>query len=358
MNWSGRVSLDRRSLLRLGAVGGIGAASAAGFLYAGGWFSPERLTPARFADRFEHVFGRHEGFRRNHAKGVAVSGYFTGNGHGSSLSTASVFAAGRTTVTGRFSLAGGMPYVTDSPATVRGLGLLFQLPDGEQWRTAMVNIPVFTDRVPEGFYARLLASRPDPSTGKPDPAAMGRFLARFPETARAMAHIAAHPATSGFADSTFHGLNAFRFVDAVGRSTPVRWRFVPHDSAPPAPAAHPTGRDALFDALVSRFAAGPLRWDLELVVGEPGDPTDDATTPWPAGRRTVTAGTLTLDTADTEAPGNARDINFDPLVLPSGIAPSDDPLLSARSAVYSASYTRRSGEPKTPSAVHAQEARP
>ena len=47
----------------------------------------------------------------------------------------------------------------------------------------------------------------------------------------------------------------------------------------------------------------------------------------------------------------ARDINFDPLVLPDGIAPSDDPLLSARSAVYSQSYTRRAGEQKQPSAM-------
>ena len=39
------------------------------------------------------------------------------------------------------------------------------------------------------------------------------------------------------------------------------------------------------------------------------------------------------------------------LVLPPGIAPSDDPLLSARSATYSESFTRREGETKTPSAV-------
>ena len=34
-----------------------------------------------------------------------------------------------------------------------------------------------------------------------------------------------------------------------------------------------------------------------------------------------------------------------------GIAPSDDPLLSARSAVYSHSFTRRAGEAKQPSAI-------
>jgi catalase len=38
-------------------------------------------------------------------------------------------------------------------------------------------------------------------------------------------------------------------------------------------------------------------------------------------------------------------------VLPSGIATSDDPLLSARSGAYSESFTRREGEQKTPSAV-------
>jgi catalase len=38
-------------------------------------------------------------------------------------------------------------------------------------------------------------------------------------------------------------------------------------------------------------------------------------------------------------------------VLPAGILPSDDPLLSARSAVYSQSFTRREGEPKQPSAI-------
>jgi catalase len=47
----------------------------------------------------------------------------------------------------------------------------------------------------------------------------------------------------------------------------------------------------------------------------------------------------------------SRDINFDPLVSPEGIAPYDDPLLSARSAVYSQSFTRRAGEKKLPSAV-------
>jgi catalase len=58
-----------------------------------------------------------------------------------------------------------------------------------------------------------------------------------------------------------------------------------------------------------------------------------------------------INHTEGEAPGNCRDVNFDPLVLPSGIEPSDDPLLSARSAAYSTSFTRRAGEKKEPSAV-------
>jgi catalase len=81
-----------------------------------------------------------------------------------------------------------------------------------------------------------------------------------------------------------------------------------------------------------------------LTVGTPDDPTHDATLPWPGDRRAIDAGVLTLDAVAAEAKGNARDINFDPLVLPPGIEPSDDPLLSARSAVYAASYRRRAGE--------------
>ena len=55
-------------------------------------------------------------------------------------------------------------------------------------------------------------------------------------------------------------------------------------------------------------------------------------------------GFVMVNSVEHDANGNARDINFDPLVLPPGIDPSDDPLLSARSAVYAASYRRRTGE--------------
>lgn len=332
---------DRRDVLRGAAVvGAFLAVDLGALLYANKWIGPARLTPRVFLDGFAKVFGRHPGFRKNHAKGVAVTGFFDSNGNGRALSTAAVFAPGRTTVVGRFSLAGGNPHAADASSTARGLGLAFGFPGGQQWRMATLNVPVFLDSSPRGFYDRLIASAAVPGTGKPDPAVMARFLAAHPETARAMSIVKQHPPTRGFGDSIYSGLNTFYFVNASGARTPVRWSLTPLQQALP-PSSGPNG---LFDALERQLRAGPLRWRLVLTVGEASDPMNDATLPWPADRRTVDAGTLTLDSVQADAAGNARDINFDPLVLPAGIEPSDDPLLSARSAVYAASYRRRTGE--------------
>ncbi len=340
------------TLARFALIGVALAAVAGTFAYLGGWFTPKLLTPARFTDGFEEVNGVHPGFRRNHAKGLGASGFFESNGQGVRLSKALVFQPGRVPVIGRFSLGGGQPYVADRPDTVRGLGLQFSLPDGELWRTATINLPVFPVRTPEAFYEQLLASKPDPNTGKPDPAQMKAFLTRHPETEQALTIIKGQPFSSGFENSTFHGLNAFRFIDAAGDSVPVRWLLTPMQPFEAvSTSSAPQDKNYLFDALIAAMHRQPLRWHLIVIIGQPGDPTNDASIAWPEGREQVDVGTLTLDQVEAEANSAATDINFDPLVLPAGIAPSDDPLLSARSAVYSRSFTRRAGEAKQPSAI-------
>jgi catalase len=346
------------TLARLSLIGAVLAAVVGTFAYLGGWLTPNELTPGRFVDAFEKASGVHPGFRRNHAKGLGVSGFFESNGNGAAVSKAVVFRPGRVPVIGRFSLPGGDPHVADTPGSVRGLGLRFSLPDGEEWRTAMVNLPVFPFRTPEAFYEQMVASTPDAATGKPDPAKMQSFLAAHPETGRALSVIKAKPFSSGFENSTFHGLNTFRFVDAAGASVPVRWVLTPKQPSE-ASAAAPPGRDKnyLFDGLIAAVQRQPLHWHLVVTVGQPGDPTNDPSLAWPEGRRTVDAGTLTLDGAESEDTSIARDINFDPLVLPAGIEPSDDPFLSARSAIYSRSFTRRAGEAKQPAAITPAEVR-
>jgi catalase len=343
---------------RLIAIAAVMAVTALAFAYVGGWLSPHRLSPARMIAAFQEVNGPHPGFRRNHAKGLCVTGYFDSNGAGRPLSKADVFAPGRMSVVGRFALAGGQPFQADANRTVRSLALRFSLPDGEEWRTGMNAIPVFPVNTPQAFYEQLLAGEPDAATGKADPARMADFLARHPESARAIAIIGSEPNSSGFANSRFNSLDAFRFVAASGATTSVRWAMVPNEAfaADDSAEPHERAQNYLFDALIAQLQQQPLQWHLMVTIARPGDPTNDATQPWPVEREQVDVGTLTLEHAQGEDSGACRDINFDPLVLPSGIEPSDDPLLSARSAVYSRSFTLRAGESKPASAVQTRPA--
>jgi catalase len=146
---------------------------------------------------------------------------------------------------------------------------------------------------------------------------------------------------------------AFRLINAKGEVAPVRWSMVPAQRFEPISAADPREADKnyLFDALIASIHNSPLQWDLVITVGQPGDPTNDATVPWPPDRQQIDVGTLTIDHVESEETSPARDINFDPLVLPNGVATSDDPLLSLRSAAYLQSFTRREGEHKDPSAI-------
>jgi catalase len=307
-------------------------------------------TPAQFIDRFEQIGGVHSGFRRNHAKGLGVTGFFESNGNGVHLSKAAVFEPGRVPVIGRFSLDGGQPDQPDRPDTRRGLGLQFSLPNGELWRTAMITFPLFPVSTPEIFYERMLAFKPDPTTGKPDPAQVKAFEERHPETVEVLKKIIAQPTSSGFGNTTFHGLNTFLFTNAAGKTTPVRWILKPMQPFEAAGAA-PPDKNYFFHELITQIHRQPLRWRLIVIVGEPGDPTKDPSIGWPADREQVDVGTLALDRVEAEESSAATDIFFDPLTLPAGMAPSDDPILLVRSPVYSESHRRRAGETKQPSAI-------
>jgi catalase len=81
-----------------------------------------------------------------------------------------------------------------------------------------------------------------------------------------------------------------------------------------------------------------------VTFAEPGDPSNDATKAWPSDRKHVDVGTLIVQKAEAEADGPCRDFNYDPTILPTGIAVSADPLLPARSAAYAKSLDLRTAE--------------
>ncbi|PTQ70059.1 catalase family peroxidase [Pseudomonas sp. GV071] len=327
--------------LRLGAIGAVTVLIAAALAYTGGYFSPERVTPARVVDVLEHNNGEHPGFRRNHPKGICVTGYFDSNGAGVELSSAEVFSATRTPVQGRFSLPTGNPYSPDSAAPLRSMALRFQQANGQQWRTGMNSMAVFPVGTPEAFFGLLQATAPDPATGKPDPKKAGAFFAAHPETGAFLAWVKTAKPAASFTTETYNSVNAFYLTNAAGVRQTVRWSMVADAQAD---SAAPTADDYLQADLQQRLANGPQRWSLILTLANPGDPSNDASKAWSGEHRQVNAGTLVIEHEQAQDNGACRDINYDPLILPSGIEGSDDPLLAARSAAYAASYQRRAGE--------------
>lgn len=345
---------------RLAIIGLVAGVATASFVYAAGWASPGRLSPATVADALQlntgHVF---PGFRRAHAKGLCVVGRFESNGQGEVLSKVPLFRAGTTTaVFGRFSTGGGNPFSPDGRVAFHALALEFRLPDGSQWRTAMDDTPMFPVGDARSFVALMSATTPDPATHQPDMAKLKPYLAAHPETVSFLDWMKKAPLPSSFANSSYNSIDAFRFTNASAQTQTVRWSFQPE--APPEAVDKATLKslnpDFLFNEFVTRVKQAPQRWHLMITLASPGDTTDNATIVWPDTDRQVDVGELILDRAipeDQAADGayNCRDVNFDPLVLPSGISASDDPLLAARSSVYAASYQRRSEEPPGGSAI-------
>lgn len=123
----------------------------------------------------------------------------------------------------------------------------------------------------------------------------------------------------------------------------VRWRFVPRDGEKQLTDAEQKSmpRDFLESAFTGRIHQGPVRWDMMVTIGRPGDPEDDPTIPWPSNRMEVKAGTLMLSSVMPDPVAGSYKINFDPLMMADGIEPTNDPILQLRSPSYAVSHTRR-----------------
>ena len=310
------------------------------FALTAGWFSPERLTPTRLVEALAPSAGPSLGHRRNHAKGICFTGEFDANGAGSELSKAQVFAPGQYPVLGRFNLATADATAPDATVRVHGLGIRIVTPDGQEWRSAMIDPPVFAASTPQGFYELLIAS------GSKDPNAMKNFIVSHPEFPAFVDWAKNAPWTDSYAEDRFNSLDSFVFVDNAGAEHVVRWSLLP--------AAQPVSvspddlakrdPDYLEQEIAQRVASAPQRWTMAVTIANSGDPTADPTKAWPQDRRAVEVGTLVVQKIEAERDGPCRDINFDPTVLPTGIQTSDDPFPAARSAAYMKSYDLRTSE--------------
>ncbi|WMJ71224.1 catalase family peroxidase [Stenotrophomonas sp. 24(2023)] len=338
--------LRLRPLLPLAGIGAIVGAVTLAFAWSGGHLPSRTLDAPTLIGAIERSSPPQPGFRRSHSKGTCVLGTFTASGDGAAWSSARVFTQRSVPVLGRLSYPGTDPHAADAKARVRSLALLLRTDDGQQWRTAMNSSPFFAVATPEDFKAQAEAATPDPATGKPDPARMAAFLAGHPQARAFQAWAKSAPWSNSWANTPYNSLNTFIGTAADGSRHALRWTLRPQAPFVPLSPEQREQADANFlvQDLSARLAAGPVRWDLVLTEAGPGDRIDDASYAWPAERAQRVAGVLELKSATPQATGECRDINFDPLVLPQGLAASGDPLLAARSAVYSQSFNRRERE--------------
>lgn len=304
------------------------------------------VTADQVVAAIEGTFGVTPGERRNHTKGTCAIGEFTGGKDAARYTRSALFSGKPVPVVARFSLAGGNPKTPDTAKNPRGMALEFKLPDGQLHHITMLNTPVFGAASPQSFLDLTLAQRPDPTTGKPDPEKMKAFKASHPDNLAQAQFLASNNPPVSYANSSYFGIHTFKFIDRENKTTLVRWQFVPQDgekrlSDDELKSAAP---GFLEQALISRVQQGQVRWDMVVSIGEAGDSEDNPTLAWPEERKKVKVGTLTINAAMPQKDAVCEPINFDPLIMADGIAPTNDPVLQFRSPAYATSFAKRLGK--------------
>jgi catalase len=290
-------------------------------------------TPAEVIESLEGTFGVHQGQRRNHAKGTCAVGEFVATAGAPALSRSQLFSGALIPVVARFSVAGGNPNVPDATRNARGMALEFRLPDGSRQHMTMLNTPVFGAANPSTFNDVILAARPDPKTGKLDQRKLQQFLASHPDALAQSNFLASNNPPESYANSAYYGIHTFRFIDAAGATHAVKWSFIPHGGEKRMTTSEfaSAPKDFLELRLIEQVAKGPVQWDMVVYMGEPGDPEDNPTIEWPKARTHFRAGTLTIRQAMPQSGAECEKVNFDPLVMADGIAPTSDTVLLFRS---------------------------
>jgi len=325
---------SRSALLSLGL-----AASGVPLLASGAAATGSEVTAPQMIDAFEGTFGVHPGQRRNHIKGTCAAGDFVGTADTAALSRSPLFSGKAIPVVARFSLGGGNPEVPDAAPALE-----FRLSGGAKQHITMIDAPLFAASSPASFRDLLVAAKPDPKTGQPDPEKLKTFAAAHPDSLALTEFSSHHTPTANFFQTIYFSIHTFKFIDAKGTEHLVRWRFVPRDGAKEMTAMEMKAapHDFLEKNLIERTRKAPALWDMIVYVGEPGDPQDNPTLAWPETRKHFIAGTLTITEATPQQKGVACEpINFDPLVMADGIAPTNDPILLFRSPAYAVSFVKR-----------------
>lgn len=287
------------------------------------------------------VHDAQKAFRPVHAKGIVCKGMFEPTKEATSLSKAAHFQAAVPVIV-RFSDGSPDPLIPDNSegAGPRGMAIRFVLPGGEETDIVSMSHNGFVVGNVDDFLAlQKTVVATDPS--KPHPWPVEAFLGAHPLALKFVKESAAAPVS--FATESFHGNDAFVFVNNDGTKQPGRYHIIPvdgqHDLSPDeAKAKSP---DYLMDDLKKRLEKGTADYRVVVQLPNPGDSTIDPSIVWPDDRKTIEVGTIRLTAVDPDSDKAQKELAFDPTNLTDGIELSEDPFPELRSKVYAMSVARR-----------------
>ena len=301
----------------------------------------QKSLAEQLVDAFNTVFGVHAGLRANHPKGVVLEGTFGPSSSAQTLTKAPHLQTRKAPlpVTVRFSAGSGLPTVPDTNDMPRGMSVKFALPDGTKTDLVVLSFngfPVATGEEFRDFLLAIAASGPDAAK----PTELEKFLAAHP-AAKAFVQTPKPPPVS-YGTLPYFGINAFKFTNAKGVATHVRYQLQPAAGTKflSQEQLATRGPDYLTEEIRERVKRGPVKFTLLAQVAEPGDAVDNPTIVWPDTRRRVKLGTISITKAVADSQAAEKKLLFVPGALVPGIEAAD-PMIAVRSAAYIVSLSRR-----------------
>lgn len=297
-------------------------------------------TPQQLVDALHTTFGAHQ-LRAVHTKGIIFYGTFTPDPGAASLTKAFHLQKEGSDVTLRFSDFTGIPDIPDNAgaANPRGFAIKFTMKDGRNTDIVGHSFDGFPTENATQFRELLLAIHT--AGTDPKPTHLDQFLESHPLAKR---FLTTQKLPASYATIEYFGVNSFKFTNKKGQSHFIRYQFEPVEGVRLLDSAAYAQQDKnyLINEIQQRVADHPIQFKMYAQIAEAGDKIADPSIAFPATRKRVLLGVITInkqgDGSTTE--DKATQFSPDPGTLPEGIEPAD-PMIPFRGKAYPISVKER-----------------
>lgn len=299
----------------------------------------EKYTPEQLIEAQHLGFGFHGG-RAVHAKGIILKGIFKPTPEAADLSSAWHLQAKQSDILVRFSNFTSLLDIADNlkKANARGFAAKFISQDGLTTDIVSHSYNGFPVKTTDDFRDFLLALAASGS-GTSQPTPVDQYMDAHP-AAKTFAINQKNPAS--FATVSYFAANSFKFINATGRTTFIRYQFIPEGAEELLTDEELAARSAtyLWDDIKARVASKTVKIQMFAQLAGQNDVIDDPSVAWPDTREKVLLGVLEIKSVASNMPEQDKSLIFIPNNLPVGIETAD-PMLDFRSKAYPISLKGR-----------------